>query len=193
MKFPLFTLFLLSISSAFAAAGVWAPARPSVSDDVLLRAIAQVETGNNPAKVGRYGERTRLQIMPATWRRYSRLPQSARNRAETDRVARAYLAYIRRRLRARRLPESTFYLAAAWNAGPCWHRLRRSTVVYAERVENLVRDYEREDLARAAARPRVGTALTDQQPRMIPLFDVGGEPPSAAPSRQPLQPLNPTG
>lgn len=189
MKFPLLTLSLLYISSTFAVAGMRASGSTSVSDTVLLRAIAQVETGNTPGKIGRYGERTRVQIMPATWRRFSRVPQSAGDRAETNRVARAYLAYIRRRLRARGLPENTFYIAAAWNAGPCWHRLRRSTVNYAERVENLVRDYEREAIATVPTAAPLSTAVTDQSPQTIPVIDVGGVPPP----HKGLQPLDPAG
>lgn len=138
MKFPLLPLFLLSLSSAIAADGVFVPTRPPVSDDELLSAIAQVETGNNPRKVGRYGERTRLQILPETWRRFSRRPQSVHDRAETDRVARAYLGFIRHRLEVRGLPQTPFYIAASWNAGPGWRHLSRGTISYAERVTNLV-------------------------------------------------------
>ncbi|MDE3165848.1 MAG: lytic transglycosylase domain-containing protein [Acidobacteriota bacterium] len=182
-------MFLLYISSTFAVAGMRASSNPSVSDEVLLRAIAQVETGNRPGKIGRYGERTRVQIMPATWRRFSRVPQSASDPAETNRVARAYLAYIRRRLRERDLPENAFYLAACWNAGACWHRLRRSTVNYAERVENLVREYERAAIATPAEARAATTVVNAPPPAAIPVIDLG-----AAPSpRTGLQPLDPAG
>jgi hypothetical protein len=105
----------------------------------MLSAIADVESGNNAAKRGHHGERTQLQIMPATWSEFSRMPHSiaASNPVETDRVARAYLAVIRSNLRARGLPETPFFIAAGWNAGARWKRLHRSTVSYAERVANL--------------------------------------------------------
>ncbi|HVU32747.1 MAG TPA: hypothetical protein VHE61_04885 [Opitutaceae bacterium] len=164
MRFPLTILFLLSVSVSFAAGGFHVPAAAPVSDDALLTAIAAVETGNNPAKTGRYGERTRLQILPATWRRFSHVPHSeaVSHPHETDRVARAYLAVIRARLRARHLPETPFLIAACWNAGPDWKKLHSATVSYAERVSNLVEASERKDMvARALAKRVPVIALVD--------------------------------
>ncbi len=141
MKAPHVILFLLFISTRFALGAVFVPPAPAtVSDDVMLSAIADVETGNNAAKRGHRGERSQLQILPETWREYSRLPHSAAatNPEETDRVARAYLNVIRKRLRSRGLPETPFFIAAGWNAGPGWKRLHQSTIAYAERVTNIV-------------------------------------------------------
>jgi hypothetical protein len=135
-----FALFFAA-SAVFAGNQVVLPTpEPKVSDEVLLSAIAEVETGNNSSVLGHCGERTRLQILPETWRRFSKLPHSvsASNRAETDRVARAYLASIRDRLKLRGLPETPFFIAAAWNAGPGWKTLSSKTVAYAERVTNIV-------------------------------------------------------
>lgn len=141
MKSSLSLLFLLLVSSAFAAGEISIPTPAPASDDTLLSAIAVVETSNDSRKVGSHGERTRLQIAPATWVRFSRLPHSAAasHPQETDRVARAYLASIRRRLKSRGLPETPFFIAAAWNVGPGWRTLPSSTVSYAERVANLVK------------------------------------------------------
>ena len=140
MKAPLSLLFLLLASNAFAAIEFSIPTPAPASDEALLAAIAEVETSNNPRKVGTHGERTHLQIAPATWVRFSRLPHSASasHLQETDRVARAYLASIRSRLKSRGLPETPFFIAAAWNVGPGWKVLPSSTVSYAERVANLV-------------------------------------------------------
>jgi hypothetical protein len=140
MKALLSILFLLSATAAFAASGITLPVQKVISDDVLLSAIATVETGNNPARLGHSGERTQLQIMPGTWRKFSRIPhsQAAANPVETDRVARAYLAQIRARLQSRGLPETPFFIAAAWNAGPGWKTLTSGTISYAERVANIV-------------------------------------------------------
>lgn len=142
MKSPLPILFVLSVSVGFAAVEFPLPQAKPVSDEAMLAAIAEVETGNNPARLGSRGERTRLQILPATWRQFSQLPHSAANRAETDRVARAYLSHIRTRLKARGLPETPFFIAAGWNAGPGWKRLSRGTISYAERVANLAEVYQ---------------------------------------------------
>src|SRR5882724_174932 len=140
MKSLLSFIFLLFASTGFSAGVISIAPTPPVSDDVLLSAIAEVETGNNSALVGHSGERTRLQIAPETWVRFSRLPHSvaASHPQETDRVARAYLASIRSRLKARGLPATPFFMAAAWNVGPGWNRLPSRTIAYAERVENLV-------------------------------------------------------
>jgi hypothetical protein len=140
MKSLLLCMSLLLASTGFSAGVIsMTPAAP-VSDDVLLSAIAEVETGNNSAMVGHSGERTRLQIAPETWVRFSRLPHSvaAANPQETDRVARAYLASIRSRLKSRGVPPTPFFMAAAWNVGPGWSSLPSSTIAYAERVANLV-------------------------------------------------------
>jgi hypothetical protein len=149
------------VSLLFVATGLSAgvismtPAAP-VSDDILLSAIAEVETGNNSAMVGHSGERTRLQIAPETWVRFSHVPHAAAasHPQETDRVARAYLASIRTRLKSRGLPITPFFIAAAWNAGPGWSSLPSSTIAYAERVANLV----------AAARPVPVKAVPPVQP-----------------------------
>ncbi len=145
MKSLLVFVSLLFVSTGFSAGVISITPATPVSDDVLLSAIAEVETGNNSAVVGNSGERTRLQIAPETWVRFSHVPHSAAasHPQETDRVARAYLASIRSRLKSRGLPITPFFIAAAWNAGPGWSSLPSSTIAYADRVANLV----------AAARP----------------------------------------
>ena len=158
-RFPL--LFLLSVSVGFSAGAISVPrSTPEpVPDDVLLAAIAEVETGNNHSRLGRNGERTRLQILPQTWRRFSRMPHASATRAETDRVARKYLSVIRRRVRERGFPETPFFIAAAWNAGPEWKRLTSGTVWYAERVTNLV-EASLPRRAPAVANPEEAVAAT---------------------------------
>jgi hypothetical protein len=175
MKSLLLFVSLLVVSTGFAAGviSISPPAPAPVSDDVLLRAIAEVETGNNSAMVGHSGERTRLQIAPETWVRFSRLPHSsaAANPQETDRVARAYLASIRSRLKARGLPATPFFMAAAWNVGPGWSRLPSRTIAYAERVENLV--------AASRAIPPVPAAPAERVP-VIPVDDLPAPSPIVA-------------
>jgi hypothetical protein len=159
MKASLSLLSLLLVSSAFASVEFSIPAPTPASDDALLAAIAEVETNNDRRKVGTHGERTQLQIAPATWVRCSRLPHSAAasHPQETDRVARAYLASIRSRLKSRGLPETPFFIAAAWNVGPGWKVLPSSTVSYAERVANLVKAAQATPEAPPAAKPAVPT------------------------------------
>jgi hypothetical protein len=180
-------LFLVSVLTGFAAPGISVPVTAPVSDDVLLSAIATVETGNNPARLGHRGERSQLQILPQTWRRYSRLPhsQAAVNPAETDRVARAYLAAIRQRLKERGLPETPYFIAAAWNAGPSWRHLTAGTASYAERVANIVATAPRVAAKPAVRTESVATTLTAEtqvRPAIAPAPSV-----LAAPTR----PTNP--
>lgn len=178
MKFPLILLSLLSVSAGFAKSTVELPTAAPASDDVLLAAIADVETGNNSAKRGRYGERTRLQIRPETWRQFSTLPHSASaaNLEETDRVGRAYLAVIRNRLRSRGLPETPFFIAASWNAGPGWRRLRPATVSYAERVANLVEASQPPGDVRAIVPSTTPLAVPAQNQRDSALVNVSRVP-----------------
>jgi Transglycosylase SLT domain len=113
---------------------------PGATDNEMIAAIAMKETGNNPLARGPSGERTSVQFMRRTWMQYSRLPHSmaALHPDEVDRVARAYLADIRRMLRERELPESPYFIAASWNAGINWTHISRRAQDYAECVESLV-------------------------------------------------------
>ncbi len=140
-------LIALSFSPAiFAAIEFKIPTPRAVSDETVLHFIAMKETGNNPNARGIRGERSQFQFMPNTWRRYSRLPHSsaATNSAESERVAHAYLADIRANLRKRGLPETAYYIAASWHAGINWSSTNAGLREYAQCVENLVMDAERE-------------------------------------------------
>jgi len=105
--------------------------------DRILDAIAQVETGLSPNAVGRRGERSRFQIMPATWARFSHEDQPSASLAETRRVARRVLAEIEAVHRRRGQRVDTYGLALGWNAGPWARKYSGATLDYAERVEAL--------------------------------------------------------
>lgn len=171
MKAFLLLLSLLLVSRGFAANEVAfsIPSPTPASDQMLLAAIAEVETSNNSAKVGTHGERTRLQIAPTTWARFSRLPHSAAasHPEETDRVARVYLAYIRTRLKSRGVPETPFFIAAAWNVGPGWKTLPSSTVSYAERVANLVQASQSIFPSKPESRPAPALVLSKPVPTIV--------------------------
>jgi len=133
---------LVFVTPAFGAGGTvhFSVVMPGATDDEMLAAIAIKETGNNPLARGRCGERTNVQFMRRTWMQYSHVPlaMAARHPDEVDRVARAYLADIRRGLRKRGLSESPYFIAASWNAGLNWTYIPRRSQDYAECVENLV-------------------------------------------------------
>lgn len=105
--------------------------------DSILEAIAKVETGLTPDAVGRRGERSRFQIMPATWIRFSQVDQHTASLSETRRVARRILAEIEKVHRRRGLRIDAYGLALGWNAGPWARKHSGATLDYAERVEAL--------------------------------------------------------
>jgi soluble lytic murein transglycosylase-like protein len=109
----------------------------AVDHDRLLRAIAEVETANNPRAVGRAGERTIYQIAPGTWRGVSRVPMARASAAEIDAVARTILADIHLALRERKIPVTPYEIALRWNAGARARRFTPATRDYAQRVANI--------------------------------------------------------
>lgn len=112
---------------------------PAFADhyDKILDAIAKVETGLTPDAVGQQGERSRFQIMPATWARFSRANQHTASLYETRRVARRVLAEIETVHLRRGLRVDAYGLALGWNAGPWARKYTGATLDYAERVEAL--------------------------------------------------------
>jgi hypothetical protein len=70
-----------------------------VNPDLLLRCIAQVESGDVSTKIGQQGERSRYQFMVSTWVMYSKVAFSQIGRPEhqkeVDRVARRHIFTIK--------------------------------------------------------------------------------------------------
>ena len=172
MNHPLPTLAvaLLLAGSAFGFEFKVQPP-PNPSEDEVLRAIAIKETGDVPTKVGRLGERSAWQIRPDVWHKFSHLPHKAAstNADEAVRVARAYLALIRQRLRARHLPETAFFIAACWNAGPYWRSIPVAAYDYAQCVENLANS------GHPTAHPTTRSAAEA-------MFSLSFDPPPASPA-----------
>jgi len=121
---------------------------PSVTDAVILNAIAIRESGDNPEAIGALGERTQYQFLARTWHRYSWTPlsQAASHPDEVARVAHAYLLDIRLCLMARGLPESPYFIAISWISGPHWTRSSATAREYAKAVENLAKAAQVEPL-----------------------------------------------
>ncbi|MBP7830526.1 MAG: lytic transglycosylase domain-containing protein [Kiritimatiellae bacterium] len=100
----------------------WAP------EDCLVEAVIQVESGGNPRKVGKAGERGLMQIKKGTWREVTRrlygkpLPFDRAFEPELNQiVGRAYLEYLGGFLRqnqARWQADELSLLLACYNAGP---------------------------------------------------------------------------
>ena len=114
----------------------------------LVEAVIQIESGGDPLKVGRHGERGLMQIRAGTWRDvtarlygaplpFDRAFEPALNR----RVGAAYLAQSQDRLLTRRSEwksDERALLLAAYNAGPGRLRAARYTL---ERLPRSTRDY----------------------------------------------------
>lgn len=101
------------------------PYRAPLDVPRLAEAIRLAEATPNE-HVGAAGERSSWQITPAVWREHSSAPHwwasSERMvcRAETRRVVLRHLDRLRVRLATARpsLPDTPFYVALAWAAGP---------------------------------------------------------------------------
>lgn len=109
--------------------------------DAFLRAIAEVETGNNPRKVGRLGERGPYQFRLATWRQHTSRPfREAHSPAVAHAVASRHYDWIIRTLERQGRPVTPYLIAAAWNSGVTRvssGRIPPAARDYAQRVVNL--------------------------------------------------------
>lgn len=132
------------------AAQWWAQAQTAELDrEVMIEAIARIETGNDWRAVGRLGERGRCQFMARTWREYSRIDfrTASVDCDESRRVERAHLDRICRTLRETGLPVDAGHVAAAWRFGASMAaRFVRSDS--AQRTVNTYRELLRERRAR---------------------------------------------
>jgi len=100
----------------------------TVTLSIFLRAVALVESGDNPHAVGAMGERGRFQMMPAV---------AAVCGGYGDPQAVRWERQLERELLAAGIDPLPFNVALAWNAGP--RRVREGTVPesayeYARRV-----------------------------------------------------------
>jgi hypothetical protein len=131
------------------AAGVGAgfchrPAAAAIDSEAILWAIRQVETGGNPAAVGKRGERSAYHFIPTTWS----MPTSAPFLFATldpvlaNRVALDHLALILRCLKARGLAPTAAHIAAAWRYWTTFP-LSAASSDYALRIEALYQDRTR--------------------------------------------------
>lgn len=111
-----------------------------VNTDRFLRAIAEIETGNNNALVGRAGERSKYQFMRATWEQYSLVPHgkisSVKYAAEIERVAKTHLNWIQSALRRHGYSVTVYNCAVVWNKGFTGFR-RYPDSEYGRAVENI--------------------------------------------------------
>jgi hypothetical protein len=108
-----------------------------------IDALGMIESGNNDAAVGTYGEVSRFQIKPHIWREYTS-SRSWRDVRVSANVANDYLADLEETFRRRSRREPTdFDLYVLWNAGPSYYAkvgfsAARVHPVIRERAERYV-------------------------------------------------------
>lgn len=127
--------------------GIAAPSSDSQNNfnpAAFLRAIAQVESGENPHAVGPLGERSMYQFTRDTWRLHSlrSIYDATTDPAYAHQIALRHLAYLHSVLRAQAVPETPATLAAAWHYGPRFAKICTETD-YVRRVGNLYREFAR--------------------------------------------------
>lgn len=106
---------------------------------IFLRAIALVESGNNPAAVGKAGELGRFQMTPAV---------VATCGGYGDREAARWERQIERELLAAGIDPLPFNVALAWNAGVGAVKRGQApeaSYEYATRVTNLMEQLKTTD------------------------------------------------
>lgn len=124
-----------------------------------LDALGMIESGNNDAAVGTYGEVSRFQIRPHIWREYTESRAWRDVRVSTS-VAHEFLGDLEDtfRKRARREP-TDFDLYVLWNAGPSYYA---KISFSAARVHPVIREraerYVNLRRMKNAVRPAVATA-----------------------------------
>lgn len=108
-----------------------------------IRAIAEVESGDDDGAVGPNGERTRYQVLPKVWAEYSRTPiRSASPKHATD-VAREILSdrwdrFVSRH--GRRPSDEEVY--ALWHRPGRVHRLTKVEADRCERFGRVARRFQ---------------------------------------------------
>lgn len=106
----------------------------------LLWAIAEVESGNNPAAIGKNGERTRYQIKWSTWNRYTGLGMVGCSEEAAQDVVVQYLLEIAQNLVRHGRPINPCTLYVAYRTGQYRPTLARGVTDSGIRVENLYED-----------------------------------------------------
>ena len=87
-----------------------------------LEALSMIESGDNDFAVGKAGEVSRYQLMPKTWRHYTK-SKAYTDAAIAARIAAQHLAALETDFTARagRVP-TDFDRYVLWNAGPSYYR-----------------------------------------------------------------------
>ena len=117
-----------------------------LSDEAYLKAISQIESGDNDSAVGLHGERSRYQIKPLVWHRYT--PSQKFTDPDVARfIARKHLRHIRAILAGGGVRETPKIVGMFWRLGEtrCYPIFQGKHIImsddehsYCERFANLI-------------------------------------------------------
>ena len=125
---------------------------------IFIAAIAMVESGNDPAAVGKAGELSEYQITRQVWKRYAPAEPFTRENAKRRKVSR-YVAFNHAAELEKKVPEwirkydlhdKVKLCAAGWHRGEAYMRKplkywSEETKDYADRVWNVYEDLKLKD------------------------------------------------
>lgn len=131
---------------------------------IFIAAIAMVESGNNPAAVGKAGELSEYQITRQVWKRYAPAEPFTRENAKRRKVSR-YVAFNHASELEKSVPlvilfplvilsknerDTVLLCAAGWHRGEAymkrsWFQWSAETKDYADRVWNVYQDLKRKE------------------------------------------------
>ena len=108
-----------------------------LNEELLLRAIAQVESGTTNLsrpfkKVGSAGERGAWQMKQMVWRQYTRAPfaQASTDAVLANLIAALHLKELCRKMEADKVKPTAYFVALQWNSSDAQYD-------YATRVNNV--------------------------------------------------------
>ena len=117
-----------------------------LDNDLLLRAIAETENWDGESQ-GAAGEQGPWQILPSTWRQYTRrtMPYSRNGWAQpfAQNVLHEHASWCRDEMEKHGLPQTAYTFALFWKAGAgrvLRNGVRRVDREYSERASNLYRE-----------------------------------------------------
>ena len=123
-------------------------AKGGVDQDVFLRALSEIETGGDHARIGHHGERSAFQMKRMVWKKYTSRPfvEATTNPELARDIALRHMYFLAVELEKMHKPVTAYNLAVAWNGGLGIVARRtppRDTRDYARRLDNLYREYDR--------------------------------------------------
>lgn len=117
----------------------------SVDKDSFLKAVAQVESGNDPRAVGRMGERGVFQFRKDTWKQYTKRSFfKAHDRSVSYQVALKHYEWLYDGFIRNGYKPTPYLMASAWNSGltrTLSGKAPSSTRNYARRVATIASDF----------------------------------------------------